>query len=113
MDVLKSCGVSQAVRWLYSPNNQSDTYQAWCDVNGWMLAMKVDGTSSALLYSSSYWTNNQLLNSGISSMNVNSGGDAKFRAFTTAPGVAVRLAMRTATAATIRQATSVAASTTS
>ena len=59
--------------------------------------MKVDGTTPTLQYSSSYWTNNQLLNSGTSSMNVSTGGDAKFRAFTTAPGVAVRLVMRTAT----------------
>ena len=56
--------------------------------------MKVDGTSSTLQYSSSYWTDNQLLNSDTSNMNVNLGGNAKFRAFTTAPGVAVRLMMR-------------------
>ena len=97
MDILLVCGRSSCVRWLYNPNNQSDTYQAWCDEDGWTLAMKVDGTSGVLGYSSSYWTDDQLLNSGVSDMDVSAGGDAKFRAFTTAPGVAVRLMMRTAT----------------
>ena len=71
--------------------------------------MKVDGSSPTLLYSSPFWTNNQLLNADVSSMNVSTAGDAKFQAFTTAPGTAVRLVMRAARATRVNTTTTTTA----
>lgn len=94
MDILVDCGISSSILWLYNPSNPSDTYQAYCADDGWTLAMKIDGTSNTFLYDSNYWTDNQLLNADTSNMDVMKGIDAKFKAFTTVPGVAVRLMMR-------------------
>jgi hypothetical protein len=86
------------VRWLQNPLDSTTPYQTWCDTNGWALAMKVDGRTSTLLYSSLLWTGTTLLNSDVYPyMNVSYMSDSVFQTAVVHPLEGVRLEMRVAT----------------
>jgi hypothetical protein len=81
-DIYLTCGTSatNTVRWIRNPSG-SGAFQVLCFDDGWALAMKMKGDSSVLKYSSSYWTDDQLLNADVSYMNTVVAADSKFQPF--------------------------------
>ena len=95
-DILNNCGLSRCVRWLQSSFNPTFVYQAYCDDDGWTLAMKIDGSNTQQFqYASPYWTNRKLLNSDASFMDPTTVSSSKFEAFVSSSVTAVRLMMST------------------
>ena len=95
-DILNDCNVKYSIRWLINPNDASSPYQTWCDSDGWALAMKINGRSNLLQYSSPYWTNTTLLNAGTAYMNKSRVSDSKFETAIAHPVQGVRMQMRAA-----------------
>ena len=91
--VLRACNASNGVFWL---RPGSTTYQAFCGVDGWVLAMTIDGWSSTLAYSSPLWENDALLNDA--ALSPSQATNAKLAPFLDLPGDSVRLVMSIGTA---------------
>ena len=83
--VVSACGLSDGLYWL-SP--AGTPYQAQC-TGGWTLAMQIDGAQQTFAYSSSYWTNGNLLNTAPTSV----WQEQKLQTFVDMPGSLLRVVM--------------------
>ena len=95
MDALHTCGLANRTLWV-DPSGSS-AYQAYCSEGGWALALRVDGKTRTLAYSSGLWTNSSLLNPSVAQLA--SARDAKLQPFVDQPGVAIRVVMTTSNGA--------------
>jgi hypothetical protein len=94
LDAWATCGLTNTTVWLRPASNATaGAYLARCAYDGWVLAMKLDGTSPLLGYYSSYWTDNRTLNDDARLVDVVT--EAKYVPFLDQPGSALRLVFTT------------------
>ena len=67
-------------------NGPVPAFDVYCDMTidggGWTLVLKADGSKATFLYSAALWTNNALLNAGMTALDRN---EAKFSSWNTVP----------------------------
>ena len=83
---LNACAPTNGLRWI-RPSDAASAYQAEC-LDGYALAMVINGSSSAFVYDSPLWTNGALLQPNAT---VALGSDAKLRPFVDQPVSSIRL----------------------
>lgn len=91
-DVYNACGgaLLDDAYWL-QPVGVAEPYLAVCADDGWTLALRLDGRLPTFRFSSSYWTDDALLNPDVTQLS--NASEAKLAPFLSVPGNELRVRM--------------------